>query len=73
MKPMLHTRWLAMDLIVSRDGQEIDRVCASDIERVIVVYGDRGVHLDLRGHQPGVRVCADRARWNIRSAVARPA
>jgi hypothetical protein len=42
MKPMLHTRWQSMDLIVSRGGQEIDRVCASDIERLIVVYRDRG-------------------------------
>lgn len=42
MKPMLHTRWQAMELIVSRDGREIDRVCATDIERVIVVYRDRG-------------------------------
>ncbi|HEX6241132.1 MAG TPA: hypothetical protein VFZ61_09580, partial [Polyangiales bacterium] len=42
MKPMLHTRWQSMDLIVSRGGQEVDRVCASDIERVIVVYRSRG-------------------------------
>ena len=42
MKPMLHTRWQSMELIVSRDGQEIDRVGATDIERVIVVYSDRG-------------------------------
>ena len=42
MKPQLHTRWQAMELIVSRDGHEVDRVVASDIERVIVVYRDRG-------------------------------
>lgn len=42
MKPMLHTRWQAMELIVARDGREIDRVCAKDIERAIVVYRDRG-------------------------------
>lgn len=42
MKPQLHTRWQAMELIVSRDGREVDRVVASDIERVIVVYRDRG-------------------------------
>ena len=39
---MLHTRWQSMELIVSRDGREIDRVCATDIERLIVVYRDRG-------------------------------
>jgi hypothetical protein len=42
MGPMLHTRWQSMELIVSRDGREIDRVCATDIERLIVVYRDRG-------------------------------
>jgi hypothetical protein len=42
MKPMLHTRWQSMELIVSRDGHEIDRVCATDIERLIIVYRDRG-------------------------------
>jgi hypothetical protein len=42
MKPQLQTRWQAMDLIVSRDGREIDRVAASDIERVILVYLGRG-------------------------------
>ena len=42
MKPMLHTRWQSMDLIVSQDGREIDRVSATDIERVIVVYSERG-------------------------------
>jgi hypothetical protein len=42
MKPMLHTRWQSMELIVSRDGSEIDRVAAHDIERVVLVYRDRG-------------------------------
>ena len=42
MKPQLHTRWQAMELIVARDGHEIDRVGACDIERVIMVYRDRG-------------------------------
>jgi hypothetical protein len=42
MKPLLHTRWQAMELIVSRDGREIDRVNATDIERLIIVYRDRG-------------------------------
>jgi hypothetical protein len=42
MKPLLLTRWQAMELIVARDGREIDRVAACDIERVIMVYRDRG-------------------------------
>ncbi|HTP71034.1 MAG TPA: hypothetical protein VML58_02355 [Burkholderiaceae bacterium] len=42
MKGQLHTRWQSMELIVSRDGQEIDRVGARDIERVILVYSHRG-------------------------------
>ena len=42
MKPQLQTRWQAMELIVARDGREIDRVAASDIERVVLVYRDRG-------------------------------
>jgi len=42
MKPQLHTRWQAMELIVARDGHEVDRVGARDIERVILVYRDRG-------------------------------
>lgn len=42
MKPLLHTRWQAMELIVTRDGREIDRVGAGDIERAIIVYRDRG-------------------------------
>jgi len=42
MKPQLHTRWQSMDLIVARDGREIDRIGACDIERVIMVYRDRG-------------------------------
>jgi hypothetical protein len=42
MKPQLHTRWQAMELIVARDGREIDRVGACDIQRVIMVYRDRG-------------------------------
>jgi len=42
MKPLLHTRWQSMDLIVARNGQEIDRIGARDIERVIIVYSDRG-------------------------------
>ena len=42
MKSMLQTVWQAMELIVKRDGREIDRLAASDIERVIIVYRDRG-------------------------------
>ena len=42
MSAFLQTRWQAMDLIVTRDGQEVDRVGASDIERVIMIYRDRG-------------------------------
>lgn len=42
MKPQLHTRWQSMELIVARDGREIDRVGARDIERVIIVYSRRG-------------------------------
>ncbi|MCG3189689.1 MAG: hypothetical protein LKCHEGNO_02186 [Burkholderiaceae bacterium] len=42
MKPLLHTRWQSMELIVTRNGQEIDRIGARDIERVIIVYSDRG-------------------------------
>jgi hypothetical protein len=42
MGPELHTRWLAMELVVARDGREVDRVGACDIERVIMVYRDRG-------------------------------
>ncbi|HET7525403.1 MAG TPA: hypothetical protein VFK10_05615 [Burkholderiaceae bacterium] len=42
MSALLQTRWQAMDLIVSRDGQEVDRVGACDIERIILVYRDRG-------------------------------
>jgi len=42
MKPLLQTRWQAMELIVARDGRDIDRVAASDIERVILVYLNRG-------------------------------
>ena len=42
MKPQLHTRWQAMELIVARDGHEVDRVAACDIERAIMVYRDRG-------------------------------
>jgi len=42
MKPQLHTRWQSMDLIVARDGLEVDRVGARDIERVIIVYSNRG-------------------------------
>ncbi|KAB2869629.1 MAG: hypothetical protein IT503_13590 [Burkholderiaceae bacterium] len=42
MKPLLHTRWQSMDLIVARNGQEIDRIGARDIERVIIVYSARG-------------------------------
>ena len=42
MKPIWHTQWQAMDLVVKRDGREIDRVAAADIEQAIVVYTDRG-------------------------------
>src|SRR5678816_3479493 len=42
MKPQLHARWQAMELIVARDGHEVDRVAACDIERAIMVYRDRG-------------------------------
>ena len=31
-----------MELIVARDGHEVDRVAACDIERAIMVYRDRG-------------------------------
>jgi len=39
---MLHTRWQSMELVVTRDGHEIDRVAAAAIERVILVYRERG-------------------------------
>ncbi|HSB21535.1 MAG TPA: hypothetical protein VLE94_00360 [Burkholderiaceae bacterium] len=42
MKPQLHTRWQSMELIVARDGHEVDRVGACDIERAIMVYCRRG-------------------------------
>lgn len=42
MKPIWHTQWQAMDLVVKRDGREIDRVAAAEIELAIVVYTDRG-------------------------------
>jgi hypothetical protein len=42
MSPLLQTRWQSMELIVSSDGRETDRVAAHDIERVIMVYRDRG-------------------------------
>ncbi len=42
MKSMVQTSWQAMDLIVKRDGREIDRLAAGDIERVIIVYRDGG-------------------------------
>lgn len=42
MKPIWHTQWQAMDLVVLRDGREIDRVAAADIELAIVVYTERG-------------------------------
>jgi hypothetical protein len=42
MSALLQTRWQAMELIVTREGREIDRVAARDIERVIMVYRDRG-------------------------------
>ena len=42
MKPTWQTLWQATDLVVERDGREVDRVAAADIERVIIVYADRG-------------------------------
>ncbi|MFO1219748.1 MAG: hypothetical protein U1E89_15375 [Burkholderiaceae bacterium] len=42
MKPEWHTQWQGKDLVVERDGREIDRVAAAEIELAIVVYGDRG-------------------------------
>jgi hypothetical protein len=42
MKPQLYTRWQAMELIIAREGHEVDRVAACDIERAIMVYRDRG-------------------------------
>jgi hypothetical protein len=42
MKPMWQTTWQAMDLVVHCDRREIDRVAAEDIERVIIVYRNRG-------------------------------
>lgn len=42
MKPLWHTAWQAMDLVVHRDQREVDRIAAEDIERVIIVYRGRG-------------------------------
>jgi hypothetical protein len=42
MKPMVQTLWQGQDLIVRRGAREIDRLAAADIERVIIVYRDRG-------------------------------
>lgn len=42
MKPRLQTVWQGMELVVKRNDQEVDRLQAGDIERVIIVYRDRG-------------------------------
>ena len=43
MRTRLHTAWLGTDLVVTReDGQEADRVAASEIERVVLVCKGAG-------------------------------
>jgi hypothetical protein len=42
MRTQLHTAWVGMELVVSRDGQEIDRIPAEQIERVILVCRGSG-------------------------------
>ena len=38
----LHTAWKGMDLVVTRNGQEIDRVQADEIQRVVLVCRGTG-------------------------------
>lgn len=42
MRNELHTAWQGTDLIVSRDGEEIDRIPAAAIERVVLVCRGAG-------------------------------
>jgi hypothetical protein len=42
MRPRLQTVWQGMDLVVKCDDQEVDRLHAADIQRVIIVYRDSG-------------------------------
>jgi hypothetical protein len=37
-----NTAWLGQDIMVYRDGEVVDRVRASDIERVVFVYANAG-------------------------------
>ena len=42
MRTELHTAWQGMELIVSQNGQEIDRIGADDIQRVVLVCRGAG-------------------------------
>jgi len=42
MRTELHTAWQGMELIVSQNGQEIDRISAEDIQRVVLVCRGSG-------------------------------
>ncbi len=42
MRMELHTAWQGMELVVTRDGQEIDRLAADDIRRVVLVCRGTG-------------------------------
>lgn len=42
MRTQLHTAWQGMDLVVLRDEQEIDRIPAAEIERVVLVCHGAG-------------------------------
>ena len=42
MRNELHTAWQGMDLVVTRNSQEIDRIAANDIERVVLVCRGSG-------------------------------
>jgi len=43
MRTQLHTAWMGMDLVVTRDdGQEVGRIAASEIERVVLVCKGAG-------------------------------
>ena len=37
-----NTAWLGQDIVVYRDGEAVDRVPASEIERVVFVYANEG-------------------------------
>jgi hypothetical protein len=43
MRTELHTAWMGMDLVLTRaDGQEVDRIPAAEIERVVLVCKGAG-------------------------------